>query len=180
MSEKINVFRIIKCHISTFVEHPSGRPSWMDYTTFAALPLAIAVVAFLLGYVPKEGTINLIVTAGAIFIGLLLNLLILIYDQRSKVPVEEPGKQWNDRTRLRVRVLDELYYNISYCAVASIFMVTVAILLSATAGWAFSLRDLEVRLDEVILTPLLVFLASNLGLTILMVLKRTYSLLERN
>jgi hypothetical protein len=181
MSSKINIFGVINGHMSTLIDAKTSKKSLPDITTFYLLPLALAAfgIYFEIDF-SKEAT-NLLVTAGALFTGLLLNLLILVYDQKSKLdPVNSDLPNWSE-VQLRHRVLKELYYNISYSTFISVMIVVIAIVHLFIINKVIKIPapiSISIDLSSITTSPFLMFIGINLVLTILMIIKRIYTLLS--
>lgn len=181
MSSKINISNIWAGHLSTLCDDTTGRTSKIDIITFYITP---ALVAILIGYYSvslSSETIGLIVTIGAILTGLLLNLLILVYDQKKNLPkVDQNSNNWQ-KTQLRHTVIEQLYYNIAYSTLISLFLVIISVIhsLSANITLPVSIKSFSFTIipNLQITTPILFFLGINLILTILMIIKRIYQLL---
>ena len=181
MSSKINIISIIKGHLSTLIDASTSKYSKIDFGTFYIAPMFAAILGIYVGLDFSKDATNLLVTAGAIFTGLLLNLLILVYDQKSKLPnVDASNENWKE-VQVRHTTLKELYYNISYSTLLSLIMVFISIL-------HLFIVDKSVNIDikfctitdvsVVTTSPIMVFLGINLLLTIVMIIKRIYALLS--
>lgn len=177
MSEKINVKQIIDCHFST-LKHPNNRYIKKDFLAFFALPIVFGFLAALLKTDFDSNTINVIVTASAIFTGLLLNLLVLVYDQKSKTP-EPDIKDKNNFAYLtsKHRLLSELYYNISYSTLIAIALVLTCIIHLLVFNIDFSLNSKTINVSAFVTTPLIIVGGLNLLLTLVMIIRRIYALL---
>lgn len=181
MSSKINIVSIIKGHFSTLIDSGSSKYSKIDFATFYIVPLIVAVFGIFAQLDFSKDATNLLVTAGAIFTGLLLNLLILVYDQKSKLPsVNASNDSWKE-VQVRHTTLKELYYNISYSTLLSLVMVFVAILHLFIVDKSTSI-DIKFAtitdVSSVSTSPVMMFLGVNLLLTIVMIIKRIYALLS--
>ena len=76
---KINLLRIIVGHFDTLRDYSSDKRSWGDVVFFFGLPLLVAFLGLFWGWGLYVDALNALIAAFAIFAGLLLNLLILIY-----------------------------------------------------------------------------------------------------
>ncbi len=181
MSSKINVFNVLKGHMSTLIDAKTSKFSYIDMATFYVAPAILAVAGIFFGIDFSKDATNLLVTAGAIFTGLLLNLRILVYDQKSKLPpVNVDTDNWQE-TQIRHTVLKELYYNISYSTLLSVTLIVVAIvhLFVVDKSTHISLPGFTITdLSSITTSPLLLFFGLNLVLTIVMIIKRIYTLLS--
>lgn len=179
MSQKINLLSILRGHLSTLRTMDAQSLSRVDIFTFFLLPVAVAAFSVFLEYDIPSNIIDVLVTASSIFTGLLLNLLILVYDQKEKTPPVDPDAANFRKIELRRRVLKELYFNISYSTAVSLLLVIlcVAHLASDKVNFCFPFSTFNVDVNLLITTPLIVFFVSNLMLTIFMVVKRISLLL---
>jgi hypothetical protein len=181
MSSKINIFGVIKGHLSTLIDAKTSKISLLDITTFYLFPITLAVACSYLHIDFSKEATNLLVTAGALFTGLLLNLLILVYDQKSKLaPVDSDLPNWS-KIQVRHTVLKELYYNISYSTFMSVMIVVLAIvhlfIIDKVIKIPTSLSS-SIDISCITTSPALMFIGINLVLTILMIIKRIYTLLS--
>jgi hypothetical protein len=80
MIEKINVFRIFKDHITTLKKYDNAKISKRDITLFFVLPILISIILVYMRILLNDNGINILITSFSIFMALLFNLLLLIYD----------------------------------------------------------------------------------------------------
>lgn len=167
MSSKINVTDIILGHIATLAD-PSGKRSIMDYVTFFAVPTLFAVLGCMAKYNLKSEVSSMLVNFGAIFTALLLSVLVLVYDQESKL---SDVRNIDPLFDAKKKLLKELYYNICFSIISSIFLVGLCFvhsIMSKTSGGVYAVY---------VLTPLIIFVTANLILTIVMIVKRMHAML---
>jgi hypothetical protein len=167
MSSKINLIGVLKSHLKTF-HNSDGKISLWDYAFFLAMPGLLSFSVVLEEITFDADIISLLLNFGAIFTALLLSLLVLVYDQESKLPESTSTEPL--QLKAKRRVLNELYNNISYSIFTSILIVALCFLLSVLSSF-----EIDFLID--FLEWWLTFFAVNLLLTILMVLKRMHSLL---
>lgn len=212
MTAKINIRGIVKKHIRYATRNDDGsRLVVADILTFYGLPIvASLILGFLVQDVGKELP-QAYITVCAIFAGLLLNLLVLVYDQSKQaseeVRIADAGRKELSPHRsleeliedagagtdhigptynvlaIRKMVLDQLVVNISYSIIVA--LVAIALCVVAIIGFdfkpAFEVRRFELSLNfDVfrVLISLATFLVVNLFLTMLMIVKRIYRLME--
>jgi magnesium-transporting ATPase (P-type) len=189
MSAKINVWSIVRGHLGTMRHHAEDRVSIVDITVFFVCPGFMAVVVYLACIPFTDGLVSALVNASAILLGLLLNLLVLMFDQKSKAadileklntpqaplePNEAPDplklKRRIDHLTLRSAVITESVANISFSV-----LLCIASLVSLLA---FSMRGsrLPVERLESLAYGFNVFIWATVSLTILMVIKRVFAL----
>lgn len=180
MSSKINVQGIITGHIDTLKDGATGKSSLIDLVVFFTIPLIIAVAFSFFEVNLSQGVASLLVNFGAIFTALLLSVLVLVYDQANKL---RESKGEDVISKLRSSLLGELYYNISYAVLVSIFLVMVCLLHSIVHGavseFVVPFFQINFSLDYGVyfFTPLSAFLTVNVVLTIVMIVKRMHTLL---
>lgn len=160
--EKINPTKIFFDHIRTLRLYDQQRVSYRDIFFFYGLPIiaGLAVARYTgVDFIVSNSTE--LITFYSVFGGFMLNLLALIY-----------GFNLSNfkNTSLATEVLKETTSNISYLiAVASLMIFSLFVMRLVS----------EVQIDGWLSFGLVVFFVSsfiNFALTILMVLKRFYSL----
>lgn len=183
MSSKISPRRIFRDHHSTLVDK-NGKVEKPDIFTFYVLPYCVAATTLYFRLPIPDSILNILVTAGSIFTGLLLNLLILVHDQRQKLPPVDATKPDVEEIQRRHTILKETHFNISYATLISLLIVLLSILYVCLNFEipldAASTNLSAINLAILVMQPLLVFFTMNLGLIILMILKRVQLLLTSN
>ena len=181
MSSKISIFEIVKKHFTTY-KNENGKNSISDWGVMLLLPITIGAALCAYGITLNGTAYTNIVTAGAIFTGLLLNLLILVYDQKTKllsqnIKGDEPGYE---NFAIRKRVIDEVHYNISYCIIICLIAVVLAVIASSGFSYSFVVPKINITISTIdwFVNFPLIFLCVHLVLTILMILKRVYKLIS--
>lgn len=162
MFSKINILQIVVDHLDTLKDANTQRISFFDILLFIIAPLSGAViVVFCFDYLMGEGLVNILIASLSIFVGLLLNLLVIIFDVITKV--NGPGIS----SKLKKDFLKEIYSNISFCILISIVNIGFLVLTLASNPYIKTIGNVIAD------TLLLVF-----GITLLMVLKRVHVLLS--
>lgn len=156
MFSKISTVEIIQDHLSTL--RRDEKLSFIDILTFYIVPLIIGIASYIFDISLDTKSTSTLVTVGSIFTGLLLSLMILIYDQRSKLENEHSDKATKFKTALL-----QLLNNISYAILISVFLVAIAFIEQVFSA----IPEFRKVLDGILIS-----LAVHLALTILMVLKR--------
>ena len=162
MSLKVDVSDIISDHLRTLVDDRSGKPSSTDWVIFLAIPVLVALLLVWRSVSLTAETANTIITALAIFAGLLFNLLLLAHSLIRK-PIGDDGGSSTER-----RLLRQIYVNISFA-----ILVALASILALIVRVPFKEGLIAVFLDFVVYVFLVNFL-----LTLLMVLKRIHIMLS--
>ena len=177
MSSKINIYEIAKGHFDT-LRDSDGKRSYIDLFTFILIPLAFGVVSALLSFNLNKDLSSLLVNFGSIFTALLLSVLVLVYDQESKL---EDRKDKDGFYNSKKVLLNQLYYNISYSILCSVALVLLCFVHSVILGLqsSFSLLShaFTIRYDMLFITPFVVIVTTNLFLNIIMIVKRMHALL---
>lgn len=150
---KINIKNIVTSHWETLVNDNTKKQSFDDYLTFIIVPIIISGFLVAFRCFLKDTAINILITTLSIIIGLLFNVIVIIFDIVKR----------NNRQKIKNKILEQLLANISYTIVISIFTIIVTL---------FTYIDNEiVRLvtNFIIYSVLVHFL-----FTVLMILKRMY------
>lgn len=166
MIGKIDVRQIVADHFATLVDEDRPKQqSGLDFFLFVILPILAATALLYFDLILGKSIGNVLITALAVFAGLLFNLLLLIFDIANKPRPE--NERLDD---LKRRFLREIYSNIAY----SIFiaLLTIVILLIH-----FLFLSLNSRSGFVFSAFVIYFLCGNFILTLFMVLKRIHILL---
>ncbi|MGK9417700.1 hypothetical protein ACSSUR_16355 [Pseudomonas cedrina] len=213
MSQKINVWFILARHYrSAILDSSSESFSISDFFIFIVIPLLTSVLVFNCEISDRASTISLLTSVCAIFAGLLLNLLVLVYDQNKRVSeklvaladknrgriqpassirelqqtsIETPDDSLIRRFTLQKSLLSELVVNISYSIIISVFsavLCMVAYLTNAPKvgnAVVVGLWQSVLSFDyKNLLFSASVFLTANLVLTLLMIVKRVFKLMD--
>ncbi|WDG45771.1 hypothetical protein [Pseudomonas chlororaphis] len=177
MSSKINVTDILLGHIATLSD-PAGKRSIGDYVTFFLVPMLVAGLGMLAGYNLNKDVSSMLVNFGAIFTALLLSVLVLIYDQESKL---ESKKGVDPLYESKKKLLSQLYYNICFSILSSIVLVALCFVHSVVYRMKYDLgigdSVFQFSYAKYVVTPLVIFVTANLLLTIVMIVKRMHAML---
>lgn len=161
MLSKINIWRIITDHLATLKDADKGRPGFSDFFLFLLLPCGGAVViVFVFHKLLSDNLINILITSLSIFVGLLLNLLVIIFDIINKITERKTEE-------LKKMFLREIYSNISFSILNS--LITIGFLVVAL------IDQPEIKMAANVLADTFLIL---FGLTLLMILKRVHVLLS--
>jgi hypothetical protein len=162
---KIDFRAVVRDHYATLVDENSGKVSGPDFVLFYLVPIAVASTLIAFHLILGKSMGNVLITALAVFAGLLFNLLLLIFDIANKPRTEEQRL-----TDLKIRYLKEIYSNIAYSILISLLTITVVLV---------HLLFFTLRIESAsYLTAFAIYaLSGNFVLTLLMVLKRIHILL---
>ncbi len=165
---KIDVTGIIRSHLNTLRNYPANTRSIFDTFVFFGIPLIAAGVTAYIHWGYSIDALNAMLAAFAIFAGLLLNLLLVIF---SLSPDSEAPSTF---ARVKSRFIREVFANIAFAV-----LVSVCIVVTSLYG-IMRIKSAGAPLDHTgpILTFLVTFLTSNFVLTLLMILKRIHAMIE--
>jgi hypothetical protein len=165
---KIDIRDIVRRHVATLRDNTDGRLSAIDVLTFFALPLGVAYVSWHFRLTLTVDALAAVLASFAIFAGLLLNVLILVYTLSAN---PEPQKPF---TAARRRLVLELHDNIQFAVLISVVVVILALVAVATVSKGEG--ETVARAGRAA-TAIVAYLTSNFLLTLLMILKRIQRLL---
>lgn len=169
MLARIDVYKIIKDHFGTLTAIGSSnkKMSGPDFLLFIAMPAIISALLAFKGFTFENQVGNLISTV-SIFGGFLFNLLAIIYSQMDKLSKDATGD------KVKVRFIDEIHINISFCIILSILLVILLLLSTIDYSWLPSCVLFAKIGWWACFFVMFLFL-----LTLLMVVNRVYILLNR-
>lgn len=188
---KLNISGIIKGHLNTLKSLDKKKYEMREIFIFGILPLLIAFI-FSLKLNMNSEKISLIITAFSIFIGFLLNLLLLLYDLlfkarnsenlvRSELEKVREERRLNSREKSKLNfiedkknLLKEIYSNISFLIFLSTSIVVFCFPFIIKANIFLQHKEL-IKKGLIFIMLYLIFLFI---LTLLMVLKRINNLLK--
>jgi len=155
MLKKINIIGIISNHLKTLYNENTGKLGLDDFVTFLLIPLIITVGLLFFDIRLTDSAITIIITTLSILVGLLFNVIVIIFDIIKR----------DNTKKLKNRILNELLTNISFSIILSILIILVTLITYFTNKWIC-----------IISTGLVYFLLSIYFMTVLMILKRMYTL----
>ncbi len=188
MSSKINVIEIIKGHFNTLRIDNNGALYIADIITFYIFPILIAAIGIWNDFSLDNGFRALLINFGSIFTALLLSVLVLVFDQETKLDdkkalLDQLNSQNSSSLTVpffatKKKILQELYHNICYCIIGSMALVVVASIDSVKDVSEIVLSSwFKFDPNTDIFTPFCVFMSLNIVLTIFMIVKRMHALL---
>jgi hypothetical protein len=160
MFNKINVIEIVEKHLSTLINQKTKKIHVPDVVLFILLPLFLSLVLIYFHNLLNKDIANVLVTSFSIFAGLLLNLLLIVFDL--------VDKQGDNKDNIR-NALKELYFNISFCILISILSIFLLLALFININSAWYLNSLSF---------LVYYFFFVFMFTFLMVLKRIHKMLS--
>jgi hypothetical protein len=185
MASKVNVNEIISKHKSTLL-NGDGKLLKKDKMFFITYPLIIGIFLAIIIRIPNDGLVNIFAICLSIFIGLFLNLLILIISfAENKLSIKDKKN--------RAILLEQTFYNITYTIVASLIGLGFLFLANIDFFPTECTIDLDMIFNKINLTikpiPIntiigfvLYFLFysvfSHIIMTLLMIIKRIFKLFK--
>lgn len=175
MSRKINLTTIVVKHIATLRDNGTKELSMIDISVFLIFPFMASVALAYFGSVLSDDLLSLAVNFGAITTALLMSVLVLVYEQESKLlSIRHADVTLEAIKKQKLQLLRELYQNICFTIVVSLCVVVSSFLLMFFKG--FEEFGYVVFLNNS-LTAFVVFLFLNVVLTMLMIIKRFHALI---
>ena len=168
---KIDVTRIVVAQIRTMKDNSTQKYSVPDLTLFYGLPVLLGAAGSYYGWKFNADVLNALLAAFSIFAGLLLNLLILVYTFSSQA--EHPAALEQNRMAL----IKELHDNTAYSILVSIVLVVVTMI--TVAYLKMHEKPPETAFTGRWVSGAVIFLTTNFVLTLLMILKRIYIMLNQ-
>jgi len=200
MSNKINILCIVKAHFNTLRDITGEGISKLDIITFIVLPILLSMFSAYNNFNLNKDLDSLLVNFGAIFTALLLSVIVLIYDQENRTieKIRHNTESVGEVSQNKLFLLKELYHNISYAVLCSLALVvltfvhstlppiTLEVIDNSQVIVDYKIRDVSINFSFTftwstkIITPLIIFVTSNIVLTIIMIVKRLYLILINN
>ena len=171
---KIKFLNIIAAHLSTLRNYDSGRYRPADFILFFVIPAASAFLALFVGTEQMNGLNTILVLfaglTGVAMVSALSLLLHLSSDAHGNACAQ------SSHSAMRLKLIKESHANISYALLASVLLATASIFHAVFGQHAGG--DATALLKHSALF-VCIYLAANLSLSLLMVLKRLTVLLTK-
>lgn len=184
MSSKINVSKIIKGHLLTLKDASTGKISAWDLFLFILFPFLVAGVSSYHKFELPPTVVANLLTIGVLLSALLLNLLVIVYTLKDRLPNVDNSKDGWESLQLKHSMMNELYYNISASVITSFFILIFSLVHNLVLLITVPIKVTQTfeitSLNGLLVDPVLAFLTVNLILSFLMIIKRTYLLLVTN
>jgi energy-coupling factor transporter transmembrane protein EcfT len=152
---KINIWQIVRSHLKTLRNHNTGKLGIDDYITFFILPFLGSSLLLFFSIKLNESAISIIITTLSILVGLLFNVIVIIFDIIKR----------DNTKKVKNEILHQLLTNISYGILISILIIVLTLITYFSNCYV-----------NLISTWFVYFLLGNFFMTILMILKRMYLL----
>jgi hypothetical protein len=124
MYSKLNINDIIKGHNLSFLDK-NGKYLYEDKFAYKYVPFFTAIVIVLIK-IPDEGVMNIFGICLSILVGLFLNILVLLTSNISSEKIKISSTQ----KKLRLELLEQTLYNVSYSVLVSIKALIILFLMS--------------------------------------------------
>jgi predicted permease len=160
----------VKRHFQTLhIDGKKDKMNWFEFSFFSIIPLLMAALISSI-YLIDPDTSRILVTVFAVFAGLFLNLLAMIYNifDRSFQKNQIMSNHGDDR-KAKLYMFEETIHNIAFGVLVSIMIVIVALMIVLFGPISVILI---VVLNYIVNALLVVFIA-----TVFMVLKRLDNLI---
>lgn len=185
MASKVNVNEIISNHKST-LQTSDGKFLQTDRKFFIVYPILIGLLLAIIVRIPNDRLVNIFAICLSIFIGLFLNLLVLIISfAENKLSIKDKKN--------RAKLLEQTFYNITYTIVASLTGLGLLFLANINYfpdKWEFDINILTSRINlsakPISYNTLVVFILyfgfyavfTHIIMTLLMIVKRIFRLFK--
>jgi Na+-translocating ferredoxin:NAD+ oxidoreductase RnfA subunit len=118
MAYKLDISDIVRHHFKTIVNDNTRKPDGRDYFFFLILPLLIAIGLPLLGVYISSNLIESIIGGLSIYVGLSLNLVVLLFEIAQKKETSEFKKTF----------AKDLIANVSFSIILSLVTIISVVL----------------------------------------------------
>ena len=152
---KINLGEIVLGHIKTLINDNDKKMDFDDIFTFVVIPIIFAFLMTVFDINIAEEASTIIITALSIFVGLLFNVIVLLFDILKR----------DNSNKTKNEVLKQLLTNISFTICLSILIILLSLI---------NLSKIDIIV--VIVDGIIYGLLALFFFTLLMVLKRMYAL----
>lgn len=193
MFNKINVCKVIKGHYATLYrtkksigKDPVPHTSWWDLTLFIGVPLLIIIsIVSLFYWYPvrvSELILTIISASSAAFFALMLTVLFSIVDRSEKLDHSIGEYKKTDSCTRKLnnhkKIFRELYFNISYSMIIALFLIILSIVTAIFIPEKGANINSYFSFAYTFFSALVIAIGLNLVFTLLMIIKRVYSVFE--
>lgn len=191
---KINIKEIFIKHKNTLRENPEDEKSKfneLDEKIFFKYPFIIALLCLIIIRIPDKDIINMFSVILSIFIGLFLNLLVVLLsvsDNKEITDSNEVDLDGKSKMSLKSKLVRDTFYNLSYTIVISFISLSFLLLLSLNFIPCIYKFDLNLCIEKFTIPYNLIhkclfsyifyYFFSKVVLTLLMILKRIFKLFQ--
>jgi len=113
MGYKLDIRIMLKHHVRTIINDNTGKPDFRDWLFFIIVPVATALLLVWKKIFLSADYINAIISGLSIYVGMSLNLVVLIFDM----------VQRNKLSSFRIEFAKDLIANITFSVVLSVISI---------------------------------------------------------
>ncbi|CAN8142819.1 membrane hypothetical protein [uncultured Thiomicrorhabdus sp.] len=146
MSSKVNIIEIISGNYKTLT-NTEGQILKSDIVVFVLLPIILSITGIIFGFNLNKDLASLLVNFGAIFTALLLSVLVLVYDQEAKLNEKKNQSPTNQIIILKIKLLQELYYNISFSILLALGLILLCFIHNVVTGLSHQLDIYSIHIN---------------------------------
>ena len=117
MAYKLDIRNIVKAHLKTLVNDGNGKADFRDWFFFLILPMMISGILLWFKIFIHSGHIDSIIAGLSIFIGLSLNLVVLLFEVAQKETISD----------LKKAFIKDVIANISFLILISVLSIIVSL-----------------------------------------------------
>ena len=117
--DKINISEIVKAFLSSLTSANTNKPSFSDYFSFLLFPIIISVILIFCDILINQNSANIIITVLSIFVGLLINTLVIIITFLNANQNEKSSPLF---IRIYKNLSSQIAFNILLCIITIIFV----------------------------------------------------------
>jgi hypothetical protein len=174
---KINIIQIIKDHFNSLYDNSTKKIGFDDILTFLFLPLSFTSYLHYIKFSIDKDSIDVLIGALSIMVGLLFNALVIILDLGRKIKesirdhkskIETPESEVESNLK-RMHFIRTVNANISFSILISFSSIFVMLL-----GLIKNLSPLSIF----VINTISFFFVTLFFITFLMILKRVYKAFE--
>lgn len=164
MFTKFSVGIIVKRQIDSMRVYGKAKVDRIEIFIFFFLPFVSPCLQYALDMKLSSTTAGVIISAAAIFAGLLLNLLVLLYSILQAAQTAASAGNSNENEEL---LIEYTFYNISFAVLICVILTASSLMVLASNGWWETSAEL-----------LVYYFGFQLFISIAQILKRFHALLE--
>lgn len=168
---KIGVLCVLKNHFNTLYNANTNKISFVDIILFYVVPALFIYPSYKYNLVLSKDFYNLSITFFGIFIALLLNIEVAIFSiftRKWKNKSDGNGEKFSERNKLISEVDSNISYLVLVCFFSLFFCLT-----------AFGINSIDNTYNFWYMSCILIYFYIHFGLTLLMIIKRSHALFQR-
>ncbi len=175
--ELVNVSKVIRKHYSSLRE--DSKTIWIIFLFFI-IPLLVPTYLLIIEYRPlMEASVSALITAFSLFSGLLLSMVVFLFNIVVKAKDELDIANKKSKSRILV---EHLYANTLYSILIAVFTLALLVFSSVVGIWnvslAINLIFVQIKILDFV-SALVYFVISHFLMILLMIIKRLFVLLTK-